>query len=118
MHPASTSTPSAPAEARSRGSARGTLCAWVPAAPAPGQIFGVMKVCFMTAPTRDGRFIQMCSRQPHLYRNWLKAMRLEALLDAPDLEHMPDLFPSEERLQEVVDLIEARMREKTADEWM
>jgi crotonobetainyl-CoA:carnitine CoA-transferase CaiB-like acyl-CoA transferase len=31
---------------------------------------------------------------------------------------MPDLFPSEERLQEVVELIQARMREKTADEWM
>ena len=88
------------------------------AAPMPGQIFGVMRVCFMTAPTRDGRFIQMCSRQPHLYRNWLKSLRLEALLDAPDLEHMPDLFPSEERLQEVVDLIGARMREKTAEEWM
>jgi crotonobetainyl-CoA:carnitine CoA-transferase CaiB-like acyl-CoA transferase len=88
------------------------------AAPKPGQVFGVMKVCFMTAPTRDGRFIQMCSRQPHLFRNWLKSMRLEALLDAPDLEHMPDLFPSEERLQEVVDLIQERMREKTLDEWM
>lgn len=88
------------------------------AAPKAGQIFGVMRICFMTAPTRDGRFIQMCSRQPHLYRNWLKAMNLEALIDAPDLEYAPDLFPSEERLQEVVELIQGRMREKTADEWM
>lgn len=88
------------------------------AAPKPGQVYGVMRVCFMTAPTKDGRFIQMCSRQPHLFRNWLVAMGLEALLDAPDLAHMPDLFPSEERLAEVVARIEARMRERTLDEWM
>jgi crotonobetainyl-CoA:carnitine CoA-transferase CaiB-like acyl-CoA transferase len=88
------------------------------AAPRPGQVFGVMKVCFMTAPTRDGRFIQMCSRQPHLFRNWLEALRLDSLLHEPDLAHMPDLFPSEQRLAEVVDLIEGRMREKTLEEWM
>jgi crotonobetainyl-CoA:carnitine CoA-transferase CaiB-like acyl-CoA transferase len=87
-------------------------------APRPGQVYGVMKVCFMTAPTRDGRFIQICSRQPHLFRNWLAALGLESLLTEPDLTHMPDLFPSEARLAEVVGLIEARMREKTLDEWM
>ncbi len=85
------------------------------AAARPGQIYGVMKVCFMTAPTRDGRFIQMCSRQPHLFRNWLLAMGLEGLLAEPDLTHMPDLFPSEARLAEVVALIETRMRQKTLD---
>lgn len=88
------------------------------AAPQPGQVFGVMKVGFMTAPTRDGRYIQMCSRQPHLYRNWLKALGLEALLDDPDLEHMPDLFPSEARMQEIVESIQGRMREKTLEQWM
>ncbi len=88
------------------------------AAPRPGQVYGVMKVCFMTAPTCDGRFIQMCSRQPHLFRNWLLAMGLEGLLAEPDLTHMPDLFPSEARLAEVVELIETRMRQKTLDEWM
>jgi len=88
------------------------------AAARPGQVYGVMKVCFMTAPTRDGRFIQMCSRQPHLFRNWLTAIGLEDLLTAPDLGHMPDLFPSEARLAEVVELIQTKMREKTLDEWM
>jgi len=88
------------------------------AAPRPGQVFGVMKICFMTAPTKDGRFLQMCSRQPHLFRSWLEAMALEWLLDEPDLVHIPDLFPSEARLAEVVALIESRMRERTLDEWM
>jgi crotonobetainyl-CoA:carnitine CoA-transferase CaiB-like acyl-CoA transferase len=88
------------------------------AAPRPGLVYGVMRVCFMTAPTKDGRFIQMCSRQPHLFRNWLEALGLEGLLEAPDLVHMPDLFPSEARLAEVVASIEERMRERTLDEWM
>jgi len=84
----------------------------------PGQVFGVMRVCFMTAPTKDGRFIQMCSRQPHLFRNWLEAIGLESLFDEPDLTHIPDLFPSEKRLDEVVAAIESRMRERTLEEWM
>ncbi len=88
------------------------------APPAPGQIYGVMHVAFMTAPTKDGRYIQICSRQPHLYRNWLKALRPEALLDDPELEHMPDLFPTEARMQDVIQQIQERMLEKTADEWM
>lgn len=88
------------------------------AAPRPGLVYGVMRVCFMTAPTKDGRFIQMCSRQPHLFRHWLEAMGLESLLAEPDLEHIPDLFPSEARLGEIVALIEARMRMRTLDEWM
>jgi len=88
------------------------------APPRPGLVYGVMKVCFMTAPTKDGRFIQMCSRRPHLFRHWLEAMGLESLLEAPDLTHQPDLYPSEARLAEVVALIQARMRERTVDEWM
>jgi crotonobetainyl-CoA:carnitine CoA-transferase CaiB-like acyl-CoA transferase len=86
--------------------------------PAPGQVFGVMRVPFMTAPTKDGRFLQMCSRQPHHFRNWMRALELEWLLDEPDLPHMPDLFPSHDRLEEVAALIRERMMTRTADEWM
>jgi crotonobetainyl-CoA:carnitine CoA-transferase CaiB-like acyl-CoA transferase len=85
---------------------------------APGQVFGVMRVPFMTAPTADGRFIQMCSRQHRHFREWLKALELDWLLDEPDLPHIPDLFPSEERLDEVADIIRTRMRTRTAEEWM
>lgn len=86
--------------------------------PAPGQVFGVMRVPFMTAPTADGRFIQMCSRQKRHFENWLRTIGLEHLLHEPDLPHIPDLFPSEERLDEVADLVRERMRTRTADEWM
>jgi crotonobetainyl-CoA:carnitine CoA-transferase CaiB-like acyl-CoA transferase len=83
-----------------------------------GYVFGVMRVPFMTAPTKDDRFIQMCARQKRHFRNWLQAMGLESLLTEPDLPYIPDLFPSEERLEEVVTMVREKMRERTRDEWM
>ena len=86
--------------------------------PEPGRVYGVMRVPFMTAPTKDGRFIQMCSRQAHHYRRWLAELGLEAVLDDPELANAPDLWPSEERLAAAIEAIQAGMAERTADEWM
>ena len=86
--------------------------------PEPGRVYGVMRVPFMTAPTKDGRFIQMCSRQAHHYRRWLAELGLEALVDDPELPNAPDLWPSEERLAEAIEAIQAGMKQRTADEWM
>ncbi len=86
--------------------------------PAPGQVYGIMRVPFMTAPTKDGRFIQMCSRQAHHYRRWLVELGLEILLDDPELANAPDLWPSEARLAEAIEAIQAGMQERTAEEWM
>lgn len=83
-----------------------------------GRIFGVMPLAFMTARTKDGRFIQMCSRQPHLFRNWLRALDLEHLLDEPGLDAMPDLLPSEAELERVRALLAEKMSERTFDEWL
>lgn len=83
-----------------------------------GRIFGVMPLAFMTAQTKDDRFIQMCSRQPHLFRNWLTALGVEHLLDEPGLENMPDLLPSQQELERVRAILAERMRELTFDEWM
>ena len=86
--------------------------------PEPGRVYGVMRVPFMTAPTKDGRFIQMCSRQAHHYRRWLAELGLEALLDDPELPNAPDLWPSEERLAEAIEAIRRGMEQRTAEEWM
>ncbi len=86
--------------------------------PEPGRVYGIMRVPFMTAPTKDGRFVQMCSRQAHHYRRWLTSLGLEALLDDPELANAPDLWPSEERLAEVVEAIRNAMARRTAAEWM
>ena len=86
--------------------------------PEPGRVYGIMRVPFMTAPTKDGRFIQMCSRQPRHYRRWLAELGLEGLLDDPELANAPDLWPSEERLAKAIEAIQAGMAERTAAEWM
>ena len=86
--------------------------------PEPGKVYGIMRVPFMTAPTKDGRFIQMCSRQAHHYRRWLTELGLEALLDDPELANTPDLWPSEERLAAAIEAIQTGMKERTAEEWM
>ncbi len=82
-----------------------------------GKVSGVM-LAFLTPECADGRYIQMCSRQPHLFRNWMKAIGLERLYDNPELQHMPDVFPSREELETVSNVIAEKMREKTMDEWL
>ncbi len=86
--------------------------------PEPGKVYGIMRVPFMTAPTKDGRFIQMCSRQAHHYRRWLAELGLEALVDDPELANAPDLWPSEERLAATIEAIRNGMEQRTAEEWM
>ncbi len=86
--------------------------------PEPGKVYGIMRVPFMTAPTKDGRFIQMCSRQAHHYRRWLSELGLEGLLDDPELPNAPDLWPSEERLADVIKSIRNGMEQRTAEEWV
>ncbi|MGH9211675.1 MAG: CaiB/BaiF CoA transferase family protein [Acidimicrobiales bacterium] len=83
-----------------------------------GRVFGVMDLAFMTAATADGRWIQMCSRQPHLFRNWLRVLGLESLFGEPGLADMPDLFPSQDELDRVRELVAKAMRERTLDEWL
>jgi len=83
-----------------------------------GRVFGVMQLAFMTAKTKDDRYIQMCSRQPHLFRNWLRVMGLEYLLDEPGLSTMPDLLPSIEELERVRGILADAMRTKPFDEWL
>lgn len=82
-----------------------------------GRVFGVMPLAFMTARTKDDRFIQMCSRQPHLFRNWLRVVGHEYLLDEPGLENMPDLV-SADQLDDVQRLLADAMSTRTADEWL
>lgn len=82
-----------------------------------GKANGTM-LAFLTPECADGRYIQMCSRQPHLFRNWMSAIGLENLYDDPELQQMPDVFPSAERLDEVRGMIEEKMREKAMDEWL
>ncbi len=83
-----------------------------------GPAYGVIPLAFMTAECSDGRYIQMCSRQPHLFRNWMRVLGLEHLYDDPSFHNMPDQFPSTRDLEAVLEMVEQRMKDKTCDEWM
>ncbi|MSQ25052.1 MAG: CoA transferase [Dehalococcoidia bacterium] len=84
----------------------------------PGQVRGVLPLAFMTPQCKDGRYLQMCSRQPRLFRNWMRLMGLEQLFDDPAFKHMPDYFPTQEDMAAVLEMVAAKMREKTPEEWL
>jgi crotonobetainyl-CoA:carnitine CoA-transferase CaiB-like acyl-CoA transferase len=77
-----------------------------------------IELCFMTALCQDGRYIQMCARQDHHFRAWLRALDLEDRLDEPRYGSAP---MGVERVEDVAALeseIRARMRTRRRDEWM
>ena len=79
---------------------------------------GVLTLAFMTPKCKDGRYLQMCSRQPHLLRNWFRTMGLESILDEPRYAKMPDVSLPKEEMQGIVDRVQAKMMEKTSEEWL
>jgi crotonobetainyl-CoA:carnitine CoA-transferase CaiB-like acyl-CoA transferase len=84
----------------------------------PGPASGVGPLAFMTAECKDGRYIQMCSRQPHLFRNWMRVLGLEHLYEDPAFREMPDQFPTREDALAVLEMVEHKMRERTASDWL
>ena len=77
-----------------------------------------IELCFMTALCQDGRFIQMCARQDHHFRAWLRALDLEDRLGDPRYAGAP---MGVERVEDVAALeseIRARMRTRPSDDWM
>jgi crotonobetainyl-CoA:carnitine CoA-transferase CaiB-like acyl-CoA transferase len=83
-----------------------------------GKVYGVMPLAFMTARCRDGEFLQMCSRFPHLFRNWMRVLGLEHLYDDPAYSQMPDILPSQQALDELVQEARSKMAERTREEWL
>jgi crotonobetainyl-CoA:carnitine CoA-transferase CaiB-like acyl-CoA transferase len=75
-------------------------------------------LAFMTAECADGRYIQMCARQPDHYKRWLQAIGLEQLLEDPRFANGPVGFASIADVEEVDVLIRRAMRERTQAEWM
>jgi crotonobetainyl-CoA:carnitine CoA-transferase CaiB-like acyl-CoA transferase len=83
-----------------------------------GTVYGVMPLAFMTARCKDGAYLQMCSRFPHLFRNWMIVLGLEHLYDDPAYAQMPDVLPSQAALDDLIGLVSERMAERTRDEWL
>jgi crotonobetainyl-CoA:carnitine CoA-transferase CaiB-like acyl-CoA transferase len=81
-------------------------------------LFRGINLAFLTAECSDGRFIQMCARQPDHYKRWLQAIGLSHLLDDPRFANGPVGFATVEDVDDVEVLIRRAMRERTQAEWM
>jgi crotonobetainyl-CoA:carnitine CoA-transferase CaiB-like acyl-CoA transferase len=73
---------------------------------------------FLTAECSDGRYIQMCARQDHHFRNWLAALDLGHLLEDPRFENAPMGLKTDADVEYLEDEIRRVMRKKTQAEWM
>jgi crotonobetainyl-CoA:carnitine CoA-transferase CaiB-like acyl-CoA transferase len=75
-------------------------------------------LCFLTVECSDGRFIQMCARQDHHFRNWLTVLGLSHLLADPRFADAPMGLRCEEDVDELENLLREKMRQRSQGEWM
>ncbi|HEX2172507.1 MAG TPA: CoA transferase [Dehalococcoidia bacterium] len=75
-------------------------------------------LCFLTTACADGKYIQMCARQDHHFRNWIKALGLDDVLADPVYAKAPLGVERIEDIERLEERIKDRMRQKTQAEWM
>jgi crotonobetainyl-CoA:carnitine CoA-transferase CaiB-like acyl-CoA transferase len=75
-------------------------------------------MCFLTAACSDGKFIQMCARQDHHFRNWMVTLGMEAIFDDPRYAAAPLGIPTVDDVEALERRIRERMVMKTREEWM
>ena len=66
--------------------------------------------------TKDGRWLQMGNLLPHLFENFVRAVGLWTEYEALDERGPTALWP-EHKVEAFRDLMQARMQERTLDEW-
>lgn len=89
-----------------------------PVAPISDAARRGIELCFMTAECRDGKYIQMCARQDHHFRNWLTALGLIELLDDPRFAGAPMRMESVEDVERLDSILRTEMRRWDRDDWM
>lgn len=77
-----------------------------------------LSLCFMVARCKDDRFIQMCARTDHHFRNWFRAMGLEELLDQERFKGLPLGIKAFEDADEIDGIVRQAMAKRTAKEWI
>ncbi len=73
---------------------------------------------FLTARCADGRYVQMCARQDHHFRNWMTVLGLDDVLAEERYRHAPLGIRSRDDLEELRQRIVERMATRTQAEWM
>lgn len=77
-----------------------------------------IELCFLVAECADGRHIQMCARQDHHFRAWMKLLGLSHIYKESRYERAPLGIPSVEDVEELEKLVRARMLQRSSAEWM
>ena len=77
-----------------------------------------VELCFLTVRCADGKYIQMCARQDAHFKAWLTALGLTALLDEPRFAGMPLGITTLAALDDLEDMLRARMATRSQAEWM
>ncbi|OUS92345.1 CoA transferase [Rhodococcus sp. NCIMB 12038] len=77
-----------------------------------------IRLCFLAVETSDNRYIQMCCRQPHLYRNWMSCIGLGDELETDRWSGLPLAVKSHADADEWEQRVRERMRTKSQAEWM
>jgi crotonobetainyl-CoA:carnitine CoA-transferase CaiB-like acyl-CoA transferase len=77
-----------------------------------------IRLCFLTVECADGKFIQMCCRQPHLYRNWMRLTGLDTEMTSERWAQMPLGVKSVADAAEWEAKVRRAMLAHTQAEWM
>lgn len=72
----------------------------------------------MLVECRDGRWIMHSLSEPHFFPAWIQAIGFSWIWDDERFAGAPWKFPDDDAKVELVQRLQARMREKTAEEWI
>jgi crotonobetainyl-CoA:carnitine CoA-transferase CaiB-like acyl-CoA transferase len=88
------------------------------AAPTLPTIRRGIELCFLTAECSDGKYVQMCARQDHHFRDWMKAIGLAEVLEDPTYAKAPLGIARLEDIEALEERIREKMLQKPQAEWM
>lgn len=77
-----------------------------------------IRLTFLTAECKDGKWIQMCARQDEHFRAWLQALGLSQILTDPRYVRAPMGIPTLQDVDDLEVLLRERMLQRTQAEWM
>jgi crotonobetainyl-CoA:carnitine CoA-transferase CaiB-like acyl-CoA transferase len=77
-----------------------------------------IRLTFLTAECKDGKWIQMCARQDRHFRSWIDLLGLSSIFDDPRYAAAPLGIASVSDIEELEVELRSRMRSRTQREWM
>jgi crotonobetainyl-CoA:carnitine CoA-transferase CaiB-like acyl-CoA transferase len=80
--------------------------------PRQVNLIGMMVEC------KDGRWIIHSHTEPHFFPAWISVIGFDWIWEDERFKGAPYRFPDLAMKEELISLVEARMKERTADEWM